>query len=293
MDRAGAISALEQARLAGPTVEGLLTLALAYHLAGDVGAEVSAAEAATKLDPDSRSAWVELRPRARADRPHQRVPRRLPPGAGARRRSRGGRPAGASRGVAAARPVRAQRSLGAGRTPPLEQQHRRLSAIEPSRPHTGQDSPAASGRPPHPGQFSTPSSTPSSSPTRQTSSRSSSTSIHTPADAGNTTWSPGRTGIAIPTFSHQSSPGPTASTMPCCGGGSSEPGGTISPERRTRSGSSSLITTRSNRGRSWLRMAGLMSPRIGAPWLAAVRPRPRVAECACSSPAVRSGTSDA
>jgi tetratricopeptide (TPR) repeat protein len=57
MDRAGAISALEQARLAGPTVEGLLSLALAYHLAGDVGAEVSAAEAATRLNPDSRTAW--------------------------------------------------------------------------------------------------------------------------------------------------------------------------------------------------------------------------------------------
>jgi hypothetical protein len=40
-----------------PTVDGLLSLALAYHLAGDVGAEVSAAEAATRLDPDSQSAW--------------------------------------------------------------------------------------------------------------------------------------------------------------------------------------------------------------------------------------------
>jgi len=57
MDRAGAISALEQARLVEPTVDGLLSLALAYHLAGDVGAEVSAAEAATRLDPDSQSAW--------------------------------------------------------------------------------------------------------------------------------------------------------------------------------------------------------------------------------------------
>src|SRR5579871_2874028 len=57
MDRAGAISALEQARLVGPTVEGLLSLALAYHLAGDVGPEVSAAEAATRLEPDSQSAW--------------------------------------------------------------------------------------------------------------------------------------------------------------------------------------------------------------------------------------------
>ena len=43
MDRAGAISALEQARLVEPSVDGLLDLALAYHLAGDVGAEVSAA----------------------------------------------------------------------------------------------------------------------------------------------------------------------------------------------------------------------------------------------------------
>jgi tetratricopeptide (TPR) repeat protein len=57
MDRAGAISALERARLAGPTVEGLLDLALAYHLAGDVGAEVSAAHAATLLEPESREAW--------------------------------------------------------------------------------------------------------------------------------------------------------------------------------------------------------------------------------------------
>jgi len=57
MDREGAIAALEQARQVGPTVEGLLSLALAYHLAGDVGAEVSAAEAATRLDPESQSAW--------------------------------------------------------------------------------------------------------------------------------------------------------------------------------------------------------------------------------------------
>src|SRR5436853_1342204 len=57
MDRAGAITALERAKLMGPSVEGLLDLALAYHLAGDVGAEVSTAEAATRLDPDSGPAW--------------------------------------------------------------------------------------------------------------------------------------------------------------------------------------------------------------------------------------------
>jgi tetratricopeptide (TPR) repeat protein len=58
MDRHGAIEALERGRLMGPSVEGLLDLALAYHLAGDVGAEVSAAEAATRLEPDSIEAWA-------------------------------------------------------------------------------------------------------------------------------------------------------------------------------------------------------------------------------------------
>src|SRR5919109_1943750 len=38
--------------------------------------------------------------------------------------------------------------------------------------------------------------------------------------------------------------------MPCCGGPSCSPGGRTSPDRRTRSGSSSLITTWSKRGRS-------------------------------------------
>jgi tetratricopeptide (TPR) repeat protein len=57
MDRVGAIDALEQARSVGPSVDGLLDLALAHHLGGDVGAEVSAAFAATQLDPDSSAAW--------------------------------------------------------------------------------------------------------------------------------------------------------------------------------------------------------------------------------------------
>ncbi len=35
----------------------LLDLALAHHLVGDVGAEVSAAEAATRLAPDQLVAW--------------------------------------------------------------------------------------------------------------------------------------------------------------------------------------------------------------------------------------------
>jgi tetratricopeptide (TPR) repeat protein len=57
MDAGGAVSALEQARLVGPSLDGLLDLALAYRLAGDVGGEVSAAHAATLLDDESREGW--------------------------------------------------------------------------------------------------------------------------------------------------------------------------------------------------------------------------------------------
>src|SRR5437588_3069936 len=57
MDRRRAIDALERARQLGPTVEGLLDLALAYHLAGDIGGAVSASEAATRIDPESPQAW--------------------------------------------------------------------------------------------------------------------------------------------------------------------------------------------------------------------------------------------
>ena len=56
-DRGGALEALERARSLGPSLDGLLDLALAYHLAGDVGAAVSAAEAATRLEPESSAAW--------------------------------------------------------------------------------------------------------------------------------------------------------------------------------------------------------------------------------------------
>lgn len=57
LDREGAVEALERAREIEPTVEIMLDLALAHHLAGDVGAEVSAAEAATLIEPGSRAAW--------------------------------------------------------------------------------------------------------------------------------------------------------------------------------------------------------------------------------------------
>jgi tetratricopeptide (TPR) repeat protein len=57
MDRERALEALERARSLGPTVEGLLDLATARHLAGDVGGEVSACHEATLLDPESAEAW--------------------------------------------------------------------------------------------------------------------------------------------------------------------------------------------------------------------------------------------
>jgi tetratricopeptide (TPR) repeat protein len=60
MDREGAIAALERARELGPSVDGLLDLALAFHLAGDLGAEVTACEQATFLDADSGDAWARL-----------------------------------------------------------------------------------------------------------------------------------------------------------------------------------------------------------------------------------------
>jgi tetratricopeptide (TPR) repeat protein len=60
MDRDGAIDALERARRLGPSVDALLDLALAYHLAGDLGAEVSACEQATLLDERDAAAWSRL-----------------------------------------------------------------------------------------------------------------------------------------------------------------------------------------------------------------------------------------
>ena len=58
MDRCGAIAALERARELEPSVDGLLDLALACHLAGDLGAEVTACEQATLLDDESAAAWA-------------------------------------------------------------------------------------------------------------------------------------------------------------------------------------------------------------------------------------------
>ncbi|HEX2086451.1 MAG TPA: tetratricopeptide repeat protein [Solirubrobacteraceae bacterium] len=58
MQRQAALDALERARRLGPSVDGLLDLALAYHLAGDVGAEVSATTQAVQTYPDARDAWT-------------------------------------------------------------------------------------------------------------------------------------------------------------------------------------------------------------------------------------------
>ncbi len=57
-DRAGAREALERARETLPSEQGLLDLALVANLMGDVGAEVSACEQATKLAPESPAAWA-------------------------------------------------------------------------------------------------------------------------------------------------------------------------------------------------------------------------------------------
>ncbi len=59
-DRLGAIDALERARTLGATLEGLLDLALAHQLAGNLGAAVAAAEQATVIDPSSAEAWSRL-----------------------------------------------------------------------------------------------------------------------------------------------------------------------------------------------------------------------------------------
>jgi tetratricopeptide (TPR) repeat protein len=59
-DRAGAREALERARAVDPSEQGLLDLALAANLLGDVGAEVSACEQATQLAPGSETAWSRL-----------------------------------------------------------------------------------------------------------------------------------------------------------------------------------------------------------------------------------------
>jgi tetratricopeptide (TPR) repeat protein len=60
MDRNGAIDALERARRLGPSLDALLDLALAYHLAGDLGAELTACEQATLLDDRNAAAWSRL-----------------------------------------------------------------------------------------------------------------------------------------------------------------------------------------------------------------------------------------
>jgi tetratricopeptide (TPR) repeat protein len=59
-DPAAAAESLRRAQSLRPSVEGLLDLALASTLCGDLGGELSACEAATRLDPHSTDAWVRL-----------------------------------------------------------------------------------------------------------------------------------------------------------------------------------------------------------------------------------------
>jgi len=56
-DRGAALAAYERARVIEPSIECLLDLALLHHLSGDVGAEVSACEEATRLDQESAVSW--------------------------------------------------------------------------------------------------------------------------------------------------------------------------------------------------------------------------------------------
>lgn len=59
-DRALAIASFEKARSLGPSADGLLDLALAFHLAGDAGGELTTCEQATVLAPESAAAWSRL-----------------------------------------------------------------------------------------------------------------------------------------------------------------------------------------------------------------------------------------
>jgi tetratricopeptide (TPR) repeat protein len=64
-----AAEALEQARELAPTVEGLLDLALAKQLLGELGGELTACEQATVLEPEFAPAWSRLaHALARSDR---------------------------------------------------------------------------------------------------------------------------------------------------------------------------------------------------------------------------------
>jgi tetratricopeptide (TPR) repeat protein len=66
---ARAVVVLERARELAPTVEGLLDLALANQLIGELGAELTACEQATILEPESAPAASRLaHALARSDR---------------------------------------------------------------------------------------------------------------------------------------------------------------------------------------------------------------------------------
>ena len=68
MQRDAALDALERAASLGPSVDGLLDLALARQLAGDVGGEVSACEQAVVAGSRVGRSRLASGPRAGADR---------------------------------------------------------------------------------------------------------------------------------------------------------------------------------------------------------------------------------
>jgi tetratricopeptide (TPR) repeat protein len=72
MDSRGALEALERSDRLGPSLEGLLDLALARQLTGDLGGEISACERATAMDAESAHAWSRYaHALARGERVHE------------------------------------------------------------------------------------------------------------------------------------------------------------------------------------------------------------------------------
>ena len=109
-DREGARDALERARVDGPSVEGLLDLALVRTCWATSAPRSAPASRRRVLAPESEAAWARYaHALARTDRV-TRLPRGLRARAGARRRPRGARPARPGR---PARPARAARGLAA------------------------------------------------------------------------------------------------------------------------------------------------------------------------------------
>ena len=110
-DRQGAQEALERARAARADGRGPARPRARAPAVGDVGAEVTACEAATLLAPESPDRLVALRARARAHRPRQRRDRGVRARADARPRPGGAVAAGRAARARAARAARRERRV--------------------------------------------------------------------------------------------------------------------------------------------------------------------------------------